>query len=350
MHSSAKSIDARCDSAERDANYNVTAAVKILVVGQDYVPTVVERYHHTPYGLRTVLNADWTIDTDDPDNDGNYSDYNQTLAHQGGSIDFETRVIKFRHRDLHVSLGLWLERDPLGYVDGGSLYEAVRSSPGAYRDPNGTQASTIEHDCSICGPDISDILLRIAEEVRQKFQALTFDEKWHVGDHLTSIFFRPDKAWDILPLRNSQVKVDGCGTCQCANTVTVNGACWDQGVVNYWLAGVVHRLLEEAVNPDRFHPLRDLHTFPFNLAGDFQNLMSMHTYWVSGDWRGKMLFMDHGYHESLPSAGTDPKASGLRKECKPCSKRPARTGLSWVVGGSYAEIQGDGSLPDRVTR
>jgi RHS repeat-associated protein len=127
-----------------DANYNVTAAVKILVVGEDYVPTVVERYHHTPYGLRTVLNADWTIDTDDPDNDGNYSDYNQTLAHQGGSIDFESGVIKFRHRDLHVSLGLWLERDPLGYVDGGSLYEYVRSRPGLSVDPLGLRSATTQ--------------------------------------------------------------------------------------------------------------------------------------------------------------------------------------------------------------
>jgi RHS repeat-associated protein len=127
-----------------DANYNVTAAVKILVIGQDYVPTVVERYHHTPYGLRTVLNADWTIDTDDPDGDGNYSDYNQTLAHQGGSIDFETGVIKFRHRDLHVSLGLWLERDPLGYVDGGRLYEYVRSRPGLSVDPFGLRSATTQ--------------------------------------------------------------------------------------------------------------------------------------------------------------------------------------------------------------
>jgi RHS repeat-associated protein len=125
-----------------DANYNVTAAVKILVIGQDYVPTVVERYHHTPYGLRTVLNADWSIDTDDPDNDGNYSDYNQTLAHQGGSIDFETGVIKFRHRDLHVSLGLWLERDPLGYVDGGSLVAAYASTPVNITDPAGLNPCT----------------------------------------------------------------------------------------------------------------------------------------------------------------------------------------------------------------
>jgi hypothetical protein len=37
----------------------------------------------------------------------------------------------------HPTLGRWLQRDPIGYADGMSLYEYVRSSPCGWRDPSG---------------------------------------------------------------------------------------------------------------------------------------------------------------------------------------------------------------------
>jgi RHS repeat-associated protein len=42
-----------------------------------------------------------------------------------------------RHRHYAPGLGRWLSRDPIGYVDGMSLYEYVRSSPKMYLDPTG---------------------------------------------------------------------------------------------------------------------------------------------------------------------------------------------------------------------
>src|SRR5690606_7896556 len=42
-----------------------------------------------------------------------------------------------RHRAYDPELGRWLERDPAGYIDGWSLYQAVNSSPVMYVDPSG---------------------------------------------------------------------------------------------------------------------------------------------------------------------------------------------------------------------
>lgn len=35
------------------------------------------------------------------------------------------------------TLGRWLERDPIGYIDGLNLYQYVRGNPTGYVDPSG---------------------------------------------------------------------------------------------------------------------------------------------------------------------------------------------------------------------
>ncbi|MBL1433951.1 hypothetical protein COB87_000010 [Candidatus Wolfebacteria bacterium] len=50
-----------------------------------------------------------------------------------------------RNRDLAPTLGRWLQRDPLGYVDGMSLYASFLSSPTVYGDPFGLQGITTGH-------------------------------------------------------------------------------------------------------------------------------------------------------------------------------------------------------------
>ena len=47
------------------------------------------------------------------------------------------RLYHVRNRVLNSDLGRWVRRDPLGYVDGASLYEYIRSNPGAGADPTG---------------------------------------------------------------------------------------------------------------------------------------------------------------------------------------------------------------------
>ena len=50
----------------------------------------------------------------------------------------ETGLYRVRHRDYHAQLGKWLQRDPIGYVDGMNLYQYVGSMPTYYVDPMGT--------------------------------------------------------------------------------------------------------------------------------------------------------------------------------------------------------------------
>jgi RHS repeat-associated protein len=59
------------------------------------------------------------------------------LAWQGLPYDLETGITYNRARSLHHRLGRFLQRDPLGYVDGMSMYQYVGSNPFGIRDPMG---------------------------------------------------------------------------------------------------------------------------------------------------------------------------------------------------------------------
>lgn len=107
----------------QDANFNVTA---IIETDGD----VVERYSYTPYGKRTVFDDNWALDAN------NTSDVGFVIGHQGLMHDVESGLIYNRYRMLNSELGRFLQRDPLGYVDGGSLYVAYHVFGGGV-DPMG---------------------------------------------------------------------------------------------------------------------------------------------------------------------------------------------------------------------
>ena len=76
---------------------------------------VVERYRYSSYGERTVLTADGVTTRA-------VSLYNQQVGFTGRYLDKETGLWYFRARYYSGSLGRFVGRDPLGYVDGTSLY------------------------------------------------------------------------------------------------------------------------------------------------------------------------------------------------------------------------------------
>jgi RHS repeat-associated protein len=125
------------DAGERvyvlqDANYNVVALIGDSDLGTaGFQPAVIERYAYDAYGTPLVLNADWTLDSDDA------SDVGNRYLFQGGRFDRTLGLFAFGHRDLSTSLGRWLRQDPIGYVDGPSLYQFVLSSPYTFVDPSG---------------------------------------------------------------------------------------------------------------------------------------------------------------------------------------------------------------------
>ena len=75
--------------------------------------------------------ADWTTDPD------NASDVGNEILFCGYRFDPESHLYHVRRRMYHPTLGRWLQRDPLGYVDGMGLYEYCASLPIRAFDPLG---------------------------------------------------------------------------------------------------------------------------------------------------------------------------------------------------------------------
>ena len=122
---------------------NVTAVV-------DTSGAVVERYAYDPYGQVTILNG---ADGADPDVDGETvfewgpdadgaSDVDNRTLYAGYHLDAETGLYSVRNRYYHPTLGRWLSRDPVGYVDGMNLYQYVLCNPIAFGDPLGLMSAT----------------------------------------------------------------------------------------------------------------------------------------------------------------------------------------------------------------
>ncbi|MCI0738942.1 MAG: hypothetical protein L0Y72_07850 [Gemmataceae bacterium] len=107
---------------QQDANANVTAIISVS-------GSVVERFVYDPYGQVTFLNSSWTI--------LGGSAYAWVVLHQGGRLDPATGLYNFRFRDLSVTLGRWLQLDPIGIVAGTNLYRALGNGPTNITDPSG---------------------------------------------------------------------------------------------------------------------------------------------------------------------------------------------------------------------
>ena len=112
--------------ALQDANFNVVAVI-------DDAGAVQERYRYTPYGRRTVLNANFTVHADPQAGGHAFAIGHQGLHHDG---EVSAGLIYNRARMLHAALGRFVQRDPAGYVDGMSLYAYFAAMLGGV-DPKG---------------------------------------------------------------------------------------------------------------------------------------------------------------------------------------------------------------------
>jgi len=123
----------------QDGNYNVVA----LREGSN----IVERYEYDPYGnVRifkgydsaaghenlTVVSDSVVRDATDPP-----LAYGNPFLFAGYFHDNETGLYHVRHRIYSPTLARWLQRDPLGYVDGMNLHGYARTNPVRFRDPFG---------------------------------------------------------------------------------------------------------------------------------------------------------------------------------------------------------------------
>jgi len=96
-----------------------------------------EYYRYDPYGRRHIFVAD---------DDGNglafghqvlASTVGNVIGHKGRWHEPATGLIENRARFNNPRIGRWMQRDPLGYVDGLSLYAYVQSNPVIGNDPSG---------------------------------------------------------------------------------------------------------------------------------------------------------------------------------------------------------------------
>ncbi len=104
----------------RNQQFSVTAL-------SDSVGNVVERYAYTAYGKITIFNG--------AGGEISASEFANPYTYTARRSDPETGLMYFRARYYDPNLGEFISRDPLGYVDGMSLYRAY-FVPGAV-DPSG---------------------------------------------------------------------------------------------------------------------------------------------------------------------------------------------------------------------
>ncbi len=102
--------------------------------------TIVEGYRYSAYGIMDVLTStggDSTWFTPDDTVVGT-SAIGNPYAYTGREYDNETGLYYYRARYYSPTQGRFLQRDPLGYVDGMSLYEYVQGNSINYLDPYGS--------------------------------------------------------------------------------------------------------------------------------------------------------------------------------------------------------------------
>ena|GEM_PF-5075860 len=107
---------------------------------------VVERYVYDPYGGTLVTDpngAEW-LPMPEPwpsASPGNPSRYANSFMWTGQRCNHEVGLYHFYARSYSPDLGRWLQRDPLGYVDGANLHEYVASDPLGWIDSLGLESA-----------------------------------------------------------------------------------------------------------------------------------------------------------------------------------------------------------------
>jgi len=92
---------------------------------------VIERYRYDAYGTCTVLDADFSDDAD------NASDVKNPYTFTARRLDAESELMQYRYRYYSVGLGRFISRDPMGYLDGETLYRYCGARTTREVDPLG---------------------------------------------------------------------------------------------------------------------------------------------------------------------------------------------------------------------
>jgi RHS repeat-associated protein len=172
------------------------------------------------------------------------------IIYCGYHYDPETELYYVRNRTYSPVLGRWIQRDPIGYAGGINLYEYVSGRSAIALDANGTTSSN-QHQCcqkregNCCGADITDQLITMARQIQMVWNILPHFLK-KVLARWTVIPPFAINAWGIHGMAIGGTPLTQAGTGKCVGTVTVAGNCYQEGTVNYWLAGLIYRALDSS--------------------------------------------------------------------------------------------------------
>jgi RHS repeat-associated protein len=106
------------------------------------------------------------------------------FGHQGLLFDKEFGLYDNRGRMYHPRLMRFMQRDPLGYVDGGSLYQYARSTPANGIDPYGLLMIYAEGGVNLPGVMVAD-LKALSDEASKRFMeaAEHNHQAYHFAEH-----------------------------------------------------------------------------------------------------------------------------------------------------------------------
>jgi len=126
----------------RNGQYSITALT-------DATGTIAERYAYDAYGKLTVLDGGGTVLSG--------SAYGNRYTYTGREWDGELGLYHYRARIYDPESGRFVSRDPIGYVDGMSLYRGYFVGRGV--DPLGNQAvncAALHQECLGCVQETKD--------------------------------------------------------------------------------------------------------------------------------------------------------------------------------------------------
>jgi len=106
----------------QDANWNVTTIANTSATAQ-------ERYAYSAYGYPSYFDSTFVSRAN--------SSFTWETLYCGYRYDWTLRLHCVRFRAYHAILGVWCQRDPVGYSGSMNLYRYVNSKPIDRLDPNG---------------------------------------------------------------------------------------------------------------------------------------------------------------------------------------------------------------------
>lgn len=133
-------------SRNNNVYYYSTNLIGSVISVSDTTGKLVERYEYEPFGKQTIYDANNVVLL--------ASAVGNTYLFTGRQIDKETGLYYFRARYYDAVTGRFLQRDPLGYVDGLGLYVYVKNMPLSMFDSYGMEGV----DFCVTLDDIQDAL------------------------------------------------------------------------------------------------------------------------------------------------------------------------------------------------